>query len=100
MRYPMLAPKGFADFSSSEFHEYVKSLYVAPPKKAAPKEVSAKLNKKGTLTLKINREPKFLHMNEIEGLAAEVGWSHQNFWLAILKRKIEIKLPARKPKKR
>lgn len=100
MKLPILAPKAFADFTDGDYHAYVKSLYQAPPAKPVPKVFSASVNKKGSLTLRVTREPKFLLAKEVDAMADELGWSRQDLWLAVLKRKIEIRVPERKAKRR
>lgn len=66
---PLLSPKPLSEFGAEEFRDYVKGLYFkrekrkVPPKKKKPYSFS--VNKKGTLLLKVNRDPKALYDEEL-----------------------------------
>lgn len=96
---PLIAPKGFAEFTSEEFKRYVESLYREPERAAPPADFTVRLNKKGTPVIRINRKPKFLTPAEVELIAKEIGWRFQTLWLAVAKKKIEIRVPNAKPKR-
>lgn len=96
---PLLAPKAFAQFTSDEFKRYVESLYCEPVRVAPPADFTVRLNKKGTPVIRINRKPKFLTPAEIKVIADEISWSYQTLWLAVAKKKIEIRVPSAKPKR-
>lgn len=90
---PLLSPKPFGDYSPEEFRSYVQSLHREPPKAAPPTEYSVSVNKKGTVTFRIRREPKWLTSAEVSELAQECGMRLQDMWLLCLKREIEIRVP-------
>jgi hypothetical protein len=87
---PLLSPKPFGEYSPEEFRTYVQSLYKEPVR-SVPKEFSASLTKKGTLTLRVTRDPKFLEPKEVDAIAESIGWTKQETWLAVIKRKITIR---------
>lgn len=89
--WPLLSPKPFSDYTAESYLAYVRTLYIAPPAKKVSAEYSASLNKKGNLTLRITRTPKFVTAAEVSKIAADVGKSLQETWLLIRKRKIEIR---------
>lgn len=93
MALPLLSPKPFAAFSSPlEYLDYIKSLYTEPVRPPAARNFGASVNKKGTLVLRVKREPKFLLASEIRLLAEEIGWSLQHTWVAVARKKdIEIR---------
>jgi len=86
--WPLLSPKPFTEFTPQEFRDYVISLHKAPPKK---RDFTVRLNKKGTIVLRINREPKFLLRSEVDEMARELGLSLQLTWSEVAKRKIEVR---------
>ncbi len=90
---PLLAPKALIDFAPQEFHEYVKSLYIEPPKAVPPAEYSVTLNAKGNPVIRIRREPKWLTSAEVSLIANDIGWDYQRLWMHIRGKKIDIKLP-------
>lgn len=91
-KYPLLSGKPFSEYSPEAFRDYVRSLYVAPPVPAPKAEYSASVTKKGSVTFRINREPKFLLASEIRVIAEDIGKSLQETWMLVLKRKtIEIR---------
>ncbi len=90
---PLLSPKAFADYSPEEYLTYVRSLYVEPPKPAPLAEYAVRLNAKGTPVITVRRKPKHLTSAEVQSIAEELGLSLQFCWLMILKKKISIKVP-------
>ena len=97
---PLLSPKAFRDFAPAEFQDYVRSLYVAPPVPEPLPEFAVRLNKKGNAVITVRREPKFLTSDEIGLLAAEAGMNLQSMWAEVRKRKIEIRVPELRKKRK
>lgn len=91
---PLRSPRPYVEFSPAEWKAYVSSLYREPIRAAAPKEFTASLNKKGFLTVRINRKEKFLMLQEVYELSRDIGWPLQKTWLALIKRRIEIRRPS------
>lgn len=88
---PLLSPKSLGEFTPEEFHAYVRSLnYVKPKKskvkgvKAPPKEVTWSITKKGTLTVRIKRDPKWLTREEVETIARDSGKPLNQVWLKLV----------------
>lgn len=92
---PLLSGKAFEEFTPSEFKAHVISLYHKPePKRAKPKEkkpYTFHVNKKGTLSLRINREPKWLTAQEIESIVIGSGKSFIEVTEKLTKNKIEVR---------
>lgn len=88
---PLLSKKALAEYTPEEYKAYIESLYQEPERAAPPKEVSASLNKKGTLTIRINRDPKYITSKEVDALAEELSWTKQKTWLEVRRRKIEVR---------
>lgn len=91
----LLAPKHFTQFAATEYHEYVRSLYVEPERPTPPAECAIRLNAKGNPVITVRRKPKYLTSQEVDALASEIGWSKQDFWVHIRKKGIEVRLPQR-----
>ncbi len=92
---PLLAPRPFADFSVAEFRQYVVSLYAKRIRKAAktkkpPKEYSVTKTKKGNLSIRVKREPKWLSRSELEAEALRLDFPLNLLWLAVKERKILV----------
>jgi len=89
---PLLSPKAFGEFTPQEFKDYVTQLYQEPPKPPPPADFTVTLNKKGIITVRINRDPKYLLKSEVTAIATQLGWSQQDTWNFLTqKRKISIK---------
>ena len=99
---PLLSPKPFADFTPEEYKAYVVSLYQAPPAPPPKADYTASVNKKGTLTLRINRVPKFLTFSEALDIAKGFVLPYQDVVMLLKKKKIELRqneLPVRNRKR-
>jgi len=92
MKPPLLSPKHISDYTPEEYMDYVKSLYIDPKAgKPIPREFNATRTKKGTITIRIKRDPKYITRAEIIILAAELKIPQSEMFLLIKKRKIEVK---------
>ncbi len=89
--YKLMAPKHISEFTPEEYKQYVKDLNFHPPKKKS-KSVKKKralaplvwrLNKKGTLILKINRTPKWISREEIAQIAKDSGIEERLIYIKI-----------------
>lgn len=93
---PLLSPKPFADYTPEEYQAYVTSLHKLPvpkksaKKKAVPKDVTVRLNAKGTPVITIKRKPKYVTHAEADALAAELKWTRQALWAHLRKKKIPV----------
>jgi hypothetical protein len=96
---PLLGPRPFSDFTPEEYKTYVRSLY----EKAAKKEKTIKLKKKqepfvwkltpkGNLSLKVNRDPKWLSREEIEQIVRESKLPANEVWLKVLDKRSSIRI--------
>lgn len=88
---PLLAPKALSEFTPAEFKAYVRSLNYVKPKrlskgktKAAPKPVSFTVTKKGVLSVRIKRNPKWISRAEIETISKESGRPLNEVWLKLV----------------
>lgn len=88
---PLLAPKPLSEFTPAEFKEYVRSLNYVRPKRlargkvrATPKPVSFTVTKKGTLSVRIKRTPKWISREEIETISKESGKPLNEVWLKLV----------------
>lgn len=97
---PLLSSRKFSEFSPAEFKSHVHGLFYkpvprkAPPKKKKPLEpIVWRLNKKGTLVLKINRKPKWISPEEIKKLSVDSGIEESLIWTKVGAKKsgIEVK---------
>lgn len=73
---PLLSPKPFEELSEEEFLNMVMALHQEKHKKmSAKKEVpyKATVTKTGTLSLKVNRDPKKISLEEIKIALAMAG---------------------------
>jgi len=96
---PLISPKPFSEFTAAEYHAYVRSLYQAPPEKKAPAEVAVRLNDKGNPVVTVRRDPKTISHTEAEQIAAELGWTLQDTWLMLRKKKITITVPRKESRR-
>jgi uncharacterized protein (DUF2141 family) len=101
---PLLSgTKAFDDMSAEEFKAHVCSLYWKPaPKASAKKETLpfvVRRNKKGTLCIRVNRRPKWLTRDEVDGIAKSTKTPANEVWIKVKKAKIEIVANATKEKK-
>lgn len=91
---PLLSPKALSEFSPAEFRSYVQSLKAVPEsrKKTPPKEFSWSLTKKGVLSIRVKRTPKFLRPAEITQIARESGIEERLVWIKVASPKSGIKI--------
>lgn len=94
---PLLSGEAFETFTPESYLEYVRSLYVPPvTTKVTPlADFSCGVNKKGTITIKVRRDPKWLTPDEVQIIATELGLTLQATWQLLPKRKISVRLPER-----
>ncbi len=97
---PLLSSKPISEYSSDEYAEYVRSLYVPPaPKKAAgpkkeripgvkkPPKLTFALTKKGLLSVRGRR--KWVTDSELCAAAASLGLKQRVVWLALKEKGIK-----------
>lgn len=90
--------RAFRDFAPKEFREHVRGLFFKPvrPKresvKKAPKPFTWRVNQKGTLCLRVNREPKWMTREEVEAIAKEAKLPLATVWNKAFGKKSKIKL--------
>ncbi len=89
----LLAPQGFADYTAESYVAYVRTLYVEPPKPAPLADFAVRINAKGNPVITVRRKPKYLTSAEVQELATEVGYTLQDMWMCLNKRKVEIRVP-------
>jgi biotin synthase-related radical SAM superfamily protein len=91
---PLLSPKAFSDLTPAEFKQLVLSLYFKPsPKKSAKKEVKPftfRLNAKGTVCIRVNRTPKWLSSEEVDGIAVALKVPASEVWIKVSAKKSGI----------
>lgn len=96
---PLLSGKDFVEFSPLEFKEYIRSLFFKKePRKAAPKkkkEFSWTRNKKGTFSLRVRREPKWLSEEEMNSISAESGVPLSEIFIKMQEKDIIISTQSR-----
>lgn len=96
--FALLSAKPFDEFSPSEYKQYVRDLYrkramkrKTPSvriKKARP-PYSARLSKKGNLTLRVNRSPKWLTREEVDQIAKDLSLPLNEVWVYVMKKRKE-----------
>jgi hypothetical protein len=94
---PLLSPMKLKDFTAEGFKNYVRGLFrkkakkekVIRLKKPKPPFVIS-LTKKGNLSFKVNRDPKWLSAQEIEGIAKIYEKPVNEVWVLAMKKKIVI----------
>jgi len=94
---PLLSPMKLKDFTAEGFKSYVRGLFrkkakkekVIRLKKPKPPFVIS-LTKKGNLSFKVNRDPKWLSAQEIEGIAKIYEKPVNEVWVLAMKKKIVI----------
>lgn len=91
-KVPLLSPKHISKYDAAEYMEYVKSLYIDPnANKPIPREFNASRTKKGSIVIRIKRDPKYITKEEIKILAKELDLPQSEMFLLIKKRKIGVK---------
>lgn len=85
---PLLAPKSLEEFSPSEFKEYVRGLKKERRKKTKrvswkPYKLTARLLKKGTISLKTKRSPAYITPDELGHLPEMLGRPENEIFLAV-----------------
>lgn len=89
LKLRLLAPKHLTEFESSDWMEYVESLYQRPK---PPKNWNFRRNDKGTPIITIrNRKPKFLMPEEFAELLEEAGMSEDELRNFLKEKKVEVK---------
>lgn len=99
---PLLSGKSFDEFNPQSFKEHVRSLFLkretrakgSAAAKAKPKEVSFRFNRKGTLILRVNRNPQWISVEELAQLGKDSGKPENELFLLLKKRKIRISTAA------
>lgn len=93
---PLLG-KPLRQFTPEDFKIYIRGLYNKPAKKTKTIKLkkqkppfSWSLTKKGNLSLKVNRTPKWLSREEIDQITKESGRPANEVFLKIKKMKIEV----------
>lgn len=97
-RIPLLSRKPMKDFTPEEFKIYVRALFFKPvPKKAKAKKkllralkVTAKILKRGSISIKTKRTPKYLTEDEMKKLSLSMGRPENEIFLALVKEKIHL----------
>lgn len=83
-RIALLSQRILKDFSPPEFKAWVKSLFYVKVKKASVRKAAApfswSLTKKGNLSIRMRRKPKWISRAEIEAVAKESGKSQAEVW--------------------
>lgn len=71
---PLLSGKPLSEFTPESFKAHVRSLYLKPEKKASTKKPFIyRRTKTGKLSLKVNRDPKWLTQAELDLITKETG---------------------------
>jgi len=92
----LLSKKPMCDFTPAEYKEYIRTLYLKRPPKKSAKAIKIKrafswlVNKKGTLSIKVNRTPKTLTHAEVDLIAKESGKDPREVWLKVMRPKSGI----------
>ena len=96
--FALLSAKPFDEFSPDEYKQYVRDLYrkrnmkrKTPSirlKKAKP-PYSARLSKKGNLTLRVDRSPKWLTREEVDQIAKNLSLPLNVVWVYVMKKRKE-----------
>lgn len=90
-RNPSIAPKQVTEFTSQEYYDYVKGLYVAPETKSPGSQITFKKTKTGKLSLTIRRKPKWVMWSELNDIAKENNVSMSDLFVMLKhKRKEEV----------
>ncbi len=93
---PILAGRRLEDFSPEEFKSHVRGLKIEPPPKKIraiklKKHIVWKLSpKKKSLSLKINRDPKWITREEIAKVARESGIEERLVWVKVAATKATV----------
>lgn len=90
---PLLSGKPFSEFSAAEFKLHVKSLYHKPAPRSGvklAKPFTWTKNKKGTLVLRVNRDPQWLSEEEMKQISKESGTPLSEIFITLKKRGIKI----------
>lgn len=84
---PLLSKKPFDEFTPKDYKEHIRSLFhKREPRKATAKPKKPflwRVNAKGTLIIKVNREPKWLSREEIDLITKESGKPANEVWLKV-----------------
>jgi hypothetical protein len=90
---PLLSVRRLTDFTASDFKAYVRGLFARHVVKSRQKKgirlvkpFTFSVNKKGTLVLRVNRRPKWLSSDEIDGIAEATGLASNVVWLRVLRK--------------
>jgi len=89
---PLLSLKHINDYTDIEYMDYIKSLYIDPKANKPPtRDFNASISKKGVISFRIKRDPKWITKEEIKILAQELKLPQSEMFILLTKRKIEIK---------
>jgi len=104
---PLLSGRPLESFSAEEFKAYVRSMKNEPirktPKIRLKKQkppFEAKLTKTGKLSLKVNRDPKWLSAEEVDSIAHYIGWTKAQTWVAVCDKKRGVKISTKEAEER
>ena len=89
---PLISPKHITEFTPSEYHEYIKNLWIDPNKdKPAPKYVSFRRNDKGTPIVTVrSRKPKYVTTEEFLELCFESEMKQSEMFLFLKSKKVHL----------
>lgn len=95
---PPLSGRLLDSFTPSEFKAYVRSLYrKRTPKKSAPKrkrlrefKITARVTKKGKITLTTKREPKYITEEELRSIAATLSRGENEVFIVAKEKEIAV----------
>lgn len=93
---PLLSGRPLDGFTPEEFKKHVRSLYFKEPprpskKKAPTSEVTWGRTKKGSLTVRVNRTPKWITEDEMTLIAAQSETPLNELFIYLKRREIKIK---------
>lgn len=103
---PLLSAKPLEQWAPEEYKTYVRSLYHKRTPRRATKKIKVvktviwSLTKKGNLSIRIRREPKWLTREEIDLIAEESGKPANEVWLKVTAKKSGIKVSTAEEEKR
>lgn len=90
---PLLSGKSLEEFTAEEFKLYIESLFSKPEPLIKDKPpFTWRINKKGTLCLRVNRMPKWINQDEFESLIEQANISKDQLEKKLNKSKIEIRI--------
>jgi hypothetical protein len=80
---PLLSGKDVSEFTPEEYKEHINSLYYRKVKKVSQfkpkkKELIFRLTKTGKLSMKVNREPKWISVEELRVISLTTGFPFES----------------------